>query len=30
VDNKFSILSSNIAAPLICDVDGGFGAMKGP
>ncbi len=30
VDNKYSILSSSIAAPLIWDVDGGSGAMKGP
>jgi hypothetical protein len=30
VDNKFSILSSSIAAPLIWDMDGGSGAMKGP
>ncbi len=30
VDKKFSILSSSIAAPLIWDMDGGSGAMKGP
>jgi hypothetical protein len=30
VDNKFFILLSNIEAPLIWDMDGGFGAMKGP
>jgi hypothetical protein len=30
VDNKFSILPSSIAAPLIWDMDRGFGAMKGP
>jgi hypothetical protein len=30
VDNKSSILSSNIAVPLIWDMDGGSGAMKGP
>jgi len=30
VDNKFSILPSSIAAPLIWDMDGGFGVMKGP
>jgi len=30
VDNKFSILLSNITAPLIWDMDGGSGAMKGP
>ncbi len=30
VDNKFSILPSSIATPLIWDMDGGFGAMKGP
>jgi hypothetical protein len=30
VDNKSSILSSSITAPLIWDMDGGFGAMKGP
>jgi hypothetical protein len=30
VDNKSSILSSNIAAPLIWDMDGDSGAMKGP
>jgi hypothetical protein len=30
VDNKFSILSSSITAPLICDMDGGFRDMKGP
>jgi hypothetical protein len=30
VDNKSSILPSNIAAPLIWDMDEGFGAMKGP
>jgi hypothetical protein len=29
VDNKSSILPSNIIAPLIWDMDGGFGAMKG-
>ncbi len=29
VDNKSSILLSNIAAPLIWDMDGGSGAMKG-
>jgi hypothetical protein len=29
VDNKSSILSSRIAAPLIWDMDGGSGAMKG-
>jgi hypothetical protein len=30
VDNKPSTLSSNIMAPLIWDMDGGSGAMKGP
>ncbi len=30
VDNKFSILPSSIVAPLIWDLDGGSGAMKGP
>ncbi len=30
MDNKFSILPSSIVAPLIWDMDGGFGAMKGP
>ncbi len=30
VNNKSSILSSSITAPLIWDMDGGFGAMKGP
>jgi hypothetical protein len=30
VKNKFSILPSSIATPLIWDMDGGFGAMKGP
>ncbi len=30
MNNKFSILLSSIAAPLIWDMDGGFGAMKGP
>jgi hypothetical protein len=30
VDNKSSILSLSIAAPLIWDMDGGFGTMKGP
>jgi hypothetical protein len=30
VDNKSSILSSSITTPLIWDMDGGFGAMKGP
>jgi len=30
VNNKSSILPSNIAAPLIWDMDGGSGAMKGP
>jgi hypothetical protein len=30
MNNKFSILSSNIVAPLIWDMDGGFGAMTGP
>ncbi len=30
MDNKSSILPSNITAPLIWDMDGGFGAMKGP
>jgi hypothetical protein len=29
VNNKSSILLSSIAAPLIWDMDGGFGAMKG-
>jgi hypothetical protein len=29
VDNKSSILPSNIAAPLIWDMDRGSGAMKG-
>jgi len=29
VNNKSSILSSSIAAPLIWDMDRGFGAMKG-
>ncbi len=30
VDNKSSILPSSIAAPLIWDMDGGSGTMKGP
>ncbi len=30
LNNKSSILPSNIATPLIWDMDGGFGAMKGP
>jgi hypothetical protein len=30
VNNKFSILPSSIVAPLIWDMDGGFGAMNGP
>jgi hypothetical protein len=30
MNNKSSILPSSIAAPLIWDMDGGFGAMKGP
>ncbi len=30
VDNKSSILPSSIMAPLIWDMDWGFGAMKGP
>jgi hypothetical protein len=30
MDNKYSILPSSIAAPLIWDMDGGSGAMKGP
>jgi hypothetical protein len=30
VDNKSFILPSNIATPLIWDMDGGFEAMKGP
>jgi hypothetical protein len=30
VNNKSSILPSSIAAPLIWDMDGGSGAMKGP
>jgi len=30
VNNKSSILPSSIATPLIWDMDGGFGAMKGP
>jgi hypothetical protein len=30
VNNKFSILPSSIAAPLIWDMDRGSGAMKGP
>jgi hypothetical protein len=30
VNNKFSILPSSIAAPLIWDMDGDSGAMKGP
>jgi hypothetical protein len=30
VDNKSSILSSNIATPLIWDMDGGSRTMKGP
>jgi hypothetical protein len=30
VDNKSSILSSSITAPLICDMDGSSKAMKGP
>jgi hypothetical protein len=30
MDNKFSILPSSIAAPLIWDMDGGSRAMKGP
>jgi hypothetical protein len=29
MDNKSSILPSNIVAPLIWDMDGGFEAMKG-
>jgi len=29
MNNKSSILPSSIAAPLIWDMDGGFGAMKG-
>jgi hypothetical protein len=30
VNNKSSILPCNIVTPLIWDMDGGFGAMKGP
>jgi hypothetical protein len=30
LDNKSSILLSNITAPLIWDMDGGSRAMKGP
>ncbi len=30
VNNKSSILPSNIVTPLVWDVDGGFRAMKGP
>jgi hypothetical protein len=30
MNNKFSILSFSIVAPLIWDMDGVFGAMKGP
>ncbi len=30
VNNKSSILPSSIATPLIWDMDGGSGAMKGP
>ncbi len=30
MNNKFSILPSSIATPLIWDMDRGFGAMKGP
>jgi len=30
MNNEFSILSSNITAPLIWDMDGGSRAMKGP
>ncbi len=30
VDNKFSILPSSIAAPLIWDMDRSSGTMKGP
>jgi len=30
VDNKFSIFPSSIATPLIWDIDGGCGVMKGP
>ncbi len=30
VNNKSSILPSSIVAPLIWDIDGGSGAMKGP
>jgi hypothetical protein len=30
VDNKFCILLFNIMAPLIWDMDGGFGTIKGP
>jgi hypothetical protein len=30
VNNKSSILPSSIVAPLIWDMEGGFGAMKGP
>jgi hypothetical protein len=30
VDKKSSILSSSIVAPLIWDLDRGFGTMKGP
>ncbi len=30
VNNKFSILPSSFATSLIWDMDGGFGAMKGP
>ncbi len=30
MNNKSSILPSSIASPLIWDMDGGSGAMKGP
>jgi hypothetical protein len=30
IDNKSSILPSNIATPLVWDMDGGSKAMKGP
>jgi len=30
VDNKFFIFPSSIVAPLIWDIDGGYGATKGP
>jgi len=30
MNNKSSILQSSIVTPLIWDMDGGYGAMKGP